>query len=153
MIHRKAFGWCKTHATYGMEKAGSHSIAWFIWHMTRIEDVTMNLLLAGSPEVFSSANWRFLFDRVQQARDGLPDPRLPPSCGVAHRAWLDEQFIVLCRQLVTYFSHLARRNGLLKEHSGLVAEDAPYKPQIASVPAPVERGDQGLACRDGGGNP
>ena len=28
-----------------------HSIAWALWHMTRIEDATMNLLVAGSPQV------------------------------------------------------------------------------------------------------
>ncbi len=34
-----------------------HSIAWLIWHMTRIEDVTMNLLLAGSPQVMAQGEW------------------------------------------------------------------------------------------------
>lgn len=38
----------------GME----HSIAWVFWHLTRIEDVTMNLLLAGSPQVFSQEDWQ-----------------------------------------------------------------------------------------------
>jgi len=34
-----------------------HSIAWMLWHMTRIEDVTMNLLLAGSPQVMFQGEW------------------------------------------------------------------------------------------------
>ncbi len=34
-----------------------HSIAWVLWHMTRIEDVTMNLLVAGSPQVLLRENW------------------------------------------------------------------------------------------------
>jgi hypothetical protein len=38
-------------------KGSSHSIAWMLWHIARIEDVTMNLLLAGSPQVFHSQNW------------------------------------------------------------------------------------------------
>lgn len=37
---------------------GEHSIAWILWHLARIEDVTMNLLAAGSPQVFHSAGWR-----------------------------------------------------------------------------------------------
>ncbi len=37
---------------------GEHSIAWILWHLARIEDVTMNLLVAGSPQVFQSAGWR-----------------------------------------------------------------------------------------------
>jgi hypothetical protein len=35
-----------------------HSVAWIIWHMARIEDVTMNLLVAGSPQILHQDNWR-----------------------------------------------------------------------------------------------
>jgi hypothetical protein len=34
-----------------------HSIAWILWHLARIEDVAMNMLVAGSPQVFASGNW------------------------------------------------------------------------------------------------
>jgi hypothetical protein len=34
-----------------------HSIAWILWHMTRIEDVTMNLLVAESPQVLLQEGW------------------------------------------------------------------------------------------------
>jgi hypothetical protein len=34
-----------------------HSIAWLIWHITRIEDMTMNVLLAGRPQVFDQDDW------------------------------------------------------------------------------------------------
>jgi hypothetical protein len=34
-----------------------HSVAWCIWHIARIEDVTMNLLVAGSPEILQQADW------------------------------------------------------------------------------------------------
>jgi hypothetical protein len=30
-----------------------HSVAWIIWHIARCEDVTMNLLVAGSPQVLN----------------------------------------------------------------------------------------------------
>ncbi len=36
---------------------GEHSIAWVVWHMTRIEDVTMNLLVAASPQVLCAEDW------------------------------------------------------------------------------------------------
>lgn len=39
-------------------KNAEHSIAWCIWHIARIEDVTMNLLIAGSPQLFSQGGWR-----------------------------------------------------------------------------------------------
>jgi hypothetical protein len=35
----------------------SHSVAWLIWHIARIEDVTMNLLLAGTPQVWHCNEW------------------------------------------------------------------------------------------------
>jgi hypothetical protein len=34
-----------------------HSIAWVLWHMTRIEDATMNLLVADSPQVMLQEGW------------------------------------------------------------------------------------------------
>jgi hypothetical protein len=37
---------------------GEHSIAWIFWHITRIEDTTMNLLIAGTPQVFSLGQWK-----------------------------------------------------------------------------------------------
>jgi hypothetical protein len=37
---------------------GEHSIAWIFWHITRIEDTTMNLLVAGSSQVFNLEPWK-----------------------------------------------------------------------------------------------
>ena len=34
-----------------------HSVAWLIWHIARIEDVAMNLLVAGGPQVLHQSNW------------------------------------------------------------------------------------------------
>ena len=34
-----------------------HSVAWCIWHMARIEDVTMNVLVAGSSQILHWGNW------------------------------------------------------------------------------------------------
>src|SRR5512139_2901104 len=39
-------------------KSSPHSVAWRIWHMARIEDATMNVLLANSSQVFESGKWR-----------------------------------------------------------------------------------------------
>lgn len=36
---------------------GMHSIAWIIWHIARIEDVAMNLLVAGRRQVINQENW------------------------------------------------------------------------------------------------
>jgi DinB superfamily len=37
---------------------GEHSIAWLIWHATRCEDITLNLLVAGSPQVLHRDGWQ-----------------------------------------------------------------------------------------------
>ena len=34
-----------------------HSIVWCLWHIARIEDVTMNLLIANTNEVFEERQW------------------------------------------------------------------------------------------------
>lgn len=34
-----------------------HSIAWVIWHMARIEDVTMSMLVAGAEQLFTRDEW------------------------------------------------------------------------------------------------
>jgi hypothetical protein len=39
-------------------KGAEHSIAWNFWHLARIEDVTMNLLVAGSPQLFEAGGWQ-----------------------------------------------------------------------------------------------
>ena len=39
-----------------------HSVAWIIWHIARCEDITMNLLVAGSPQVLNQDGW---LDRIK----------------------------------------------------------------------------------------
>jgi hypothetical protein len=36
---------------------GEHSIAWIWWHLARIEDMTMNVLVAGNPQLADEENW------------------------------------------------------------------------------------------------
>jgi hypothetical protein len=36
---------------------GEHSIAWILLHIARIEDMTMNILVAGTLQLFSSDHW------------------------------------------------------------------------------------------------
>ncbi len=35
----------------------AHSVAWCLWHNTRIEDITVNILISNSPQVISQDNW------------------------------------------------------------------------------------------------
>lgn len=34
-----------------------HSVAWCVWHAARIEDVTMNMLVVGSEQIFERDSW------------------------------------------------------------------------------------------------
>lgn len=43
-------------------KNGEHSIAWLIWHLARIEDVTMNILLAEGDQLLFREGW---YDRLK----------------------------------------------------------------------------------------
>jgi hypothetical protein len=36
---------------------GEHSLAWIVWHIARIEDVTMNVLAAGNPQILLRDGW------------------------------------------------------------------------------------------------
>jgi hypothetical protein len=36
---------------------GEHSIAWILFHLARIEDITMNMLVAGTPQLFVRDHW------------------------------------------------------------------------------------------------
>jgi len=51
-----------------------HSIAWIIWHIARIEDVTMNLLVAGSSQVLRSDDWlRRMKIKFRHTGNGMDD--------------------------------------------------------------------------------
>jgi len=39
-------------------KGQDHSVAWLLWHMARIEDIAMNVLVAGSSQVFHDQGWQ-----------------------------------------------------------------------------------------------
>jgi len=50
-----------------------HSIVWVFWHLARIEDVTMNMLVAGRPQLYYEENWftqmKFLSSETGNALD------------------------------------------------------------------------------------
>ena len=36
---------------------GEHSIAWILFHIARVEDITMNMLVAGTPQLYIRDKW------------------------------------------------------------------------------------------------
>jgi len=45
--------------------SGEHSPAWVLWHMARIEDATMNILVAGTEQVFKHGEVAFVGRKSQ----------------------------------------------------------------------------------------
>lgn len=45
------------HQIRAIPPGGEHSIAWILFHLSRIEDITMNMLVAGTPQLFTRADW------------------------------------------------------------------------------------------------
>jgi hypothetical protein len=58
-------------------KGAEHSIAWNFWHLARIEDVTMNLLVAGSPQLFEAEGWLIRLGVVDKdTGNAMSEPRI-----------------------------------------------------------------------------
>ena len=38
-------------------EGGEHSVAWILFHLARIEDITMNMLVAGTEQLFTLEDW------------------------------------------------------------------------------------------------
>jgi hypothetical protein len=51
-----------------------HSIAWVLWHMTRIEDAAMNLLVAGSPQILLQEGWLERMEIPERDTGNAMDP-------------------------------------------------------------------------------
>ncbi len=51
---------------------GEHSIAWILFHLARVEDITMNLLVAGTPQLFIRGKWaRKLKTTIHHSANGM----------------------------------------------------------------------------------
>lgn len=76
-----------------------HSVAWVLWHIACIEDVAMNLLVAGSPQILQRDNWleRLKVDVVHtgNAMDPAAVAQLSATIDVA--ALRDYRVAVGCR--------------------------------------------------------
>ncbi len=42
----------------GIPPGCEHSVAWIVWHMSRIEDAAMNIVLANREQVFTEGGWQ-----------------------------------------------------------------------------------------------
>jgi hypothetical protein len=57
--------------------SGEHSIIWVIFHIARIEDITMNILLSGLPQIFSSQGWTSnLGTEITHAGNEMTQPQI-----------------------------------------------------------------------------
>jgi hypothetical protein len=80
-------------------KRGGHSIIWILWHITRIEDVTLNRVVAESGQVFRRGGWR--------KKLGVPFEDVGNDMPVSDLAVLDRRMNV--RALLSYRLAVGRR--------------------------------------------
>lgn len=87
-------------------RPGLNSIAWLLWHITRIEDMTINFLVFERPQVLFSGGW--------ETRLGLPSPDAGASMDEGEVAGLSAQFNV--QALKNYRAEVGRstRRGVLR---------------------------------------
>ena len=55
-------------------RGGEHSVAWVIWHIARIEDVTMNMLAAGQPQLAEEGWFERLGTPLQHTGNAMDVP-------------------------------------------------------------------------------
>ncbi len=99
-------------------KGCPHSVAWKLWHIARIEDVTMNLLLANSPQVLTSGDWL---------------DKLKVTCVTVGNE-MDTQDIVELSQAINLKALLAYRLAVGKRTRSIVRHINPV--ELAAPPAP-----------------
>lgn len=56
-----------------MPKAGDRTIAWNLWHLARIEDLTMNILVADAPQVWNEAWGQRLGTRITDTGNAMDE--------------------------------------------------------------------------------
>jgi hypothetical protein len=73
-----------------------HAVVWKLWHIARIEDVTMNLLLADSDQILHSGNWldRLEIDRVSVGNEMSDAEIAELSTAINVKALLDYRLAV-----------------------------------------------------------
>ena len=83
-----------------------NSVAWLVWHMARCEDVTINSIARGAPQVLVAGGWK--------AKPGLADPRI--GTGMTH----DE--VVAFSEAVDLDALLGYRRDVLAQTASWLAE-------------------------------
>lgn len=104
-------------------KGELHSILWIVWHITRIEDVTMNLLLADTRQVLERGN----------RSDRLGTARLDTGNELARRE------IASISATIDFDELLAYRLAVGKQTEHIVARIKPEEWSKRPEPARVER--------------
>lgn len=58
-------------------RPGFNSLAWLLWHMTRAEDVGINLIIAERPQVLDEGNWPSRMNILRRdVGTGMTDPEV-----------------------------------------------------------------------------
>jgi hypothetical protein len=98
-------------------RPGANSIAWLLWHITRIEDMTINHLVLNQPQVLFSGSW--------ETRLGVPSSDCGASMDAGEVAGLSAQINV--QALKEYRAEVGRctRTGVLRLQPDQLKEVVP----------------------------
>ncbi len=98
-------------------RPGENSIAWLLWHTTRIEDMTLNCLVFEQPQIMDSSDW--------ESRLGLPSRDVGASMDAEQVATLSASVSV--RALIEYRAAVGRstRQGVRGLNPEQLKEDVP----------------------------
>ena len=70
---------------------GEHSIAWIIFHIARIEDITMNILVAGTTQIYKRDKWaKKLKSTISHSANKLDDDSVRQLSSSLDKAALQE---------------------------------------------------------------
>ncbi len=72
-----------------MPAGGQHSILWVLWHLTRIEDMVMTVLIADVPQLFHQAGWQVRINsRWVDTGNGMTADEIAEMCATLDVATL-----------------------------------------------------------------
>jgi len=88
-----------------------HSVVWILWHITRIEDVVMNLLVTGSSQVLHANGWQDkLGTAVTHTGNSMGDREVRQLSGAMNIDQLKEYRAAVGRETLRIVSRLDSRD-------------------------------------------
>ena len=94
---------------------GEHSIAWMLFHIARIKDIAMNLLVAGTPQLYPKDNWaKKLKSTIPHSANKMDDDDVAQLSAALDMKALRDYRIAVGKRTRAIVKKFARRNSTKK---------------------------------------